>query len=359
MARKIYRGYARDGNGTILSSATIYVYLTGTTTAASIYTASSGGTAVNSVTSDSTGLYKFYTDYSDYTAGTQFRLVISKTGYDSVTYDEVECLPPTFSTDGTLGGNSDSEFPSEKATKTYVDATVSAAANVSDAEYDATWDGVTTIGPSKNAVYDKMETKMDLNGANLAIGSDADGDTYYRASGVLARLAKGTAGKYLAMNTGATAPEWTTPVNNFVQIKHISSGAVHTCTTVMPADDTKPKNTEGDEILTLAITPKSATNYLWIIFNTNEGFYVTTAGSSIALFQDSTADALAAISGWVYVPTTLIHKMTAGTTAETTFKIRVGPISAGTLYLNSQSGSSTRVYGGISATTLTIIEFAA
>ena len=122
MARKIYRGYARDGNGTVLSGATVSVYLTGTSTVASIYAASSGGTAVNSTTTDSTGLYSFYVDYSDYAAGTQFRLTISKTGYDSVTYDEVECLPPTFSTDGTLTDNSDADFPSEKAVKTYVDA---------------------------------------------------------------------------------------------------------------------------------------------------------------------------------------------------------------------------------------------
>jgi hypothetical protein len=93
MARKIYRGYARDGNGTVLSGATVSVYLTGTSTVASIYAASSGGTAVNSTTTDSTGLYSFYVDYSDYAAGTQFRLTISKSGYDSVTYDEVECIP--------------------------------------------------------------------------------------------------------------------------------------------------------------------------------------------------------------------------------------------------------------------------
>ena len=45
-------------------------------------------------------------------------------------------------------------------------------------------------------------------GANLAIGSDANGDMYYRAAGVLARLAKGTANHKLFMNAGATAPEW-------------------------------------------------------------------------------------------------------------------------------------------------------
>ncbi len=46
------------------------------------------------------------------------------------------------------------------------------------------------------------------DGSNLAIGSDADGDIYYRALGVLARLAKGTANLKLFMNAGAIAPEW-------------------------------------------------------------------------------------------------------------------------------------------------------
>ena len=43
----------------------------------------------------------------------------------------------------------------------------------------------------------------------MTLGSDADGDIYYRASNVLTRLAKGTAGQVLAMNSGATAPSWT------------------------------------------------------------------------------------------------------------------------------------------------------
>lgn len=47
-----------------------------------------------------------------------------------------------------------------------------------------------------------------LGGVTMTLGSDADGDVYYRASGVLTRLAKGTAGQVLKMNAGATAPEW-------------------------------------------------------------------------------------------------------------------------------------------------------
>lgn len=49
-----------------------------------------------------------------------------------------------------------------------------------------------------------------LGGVTMGMGSDAGGDTYYNASGVLTRLAKGTAGQVLTMNAGATAPEWAT-----------------------------------------------------------------------------------------------------------------------------------------------------
>jgi len=80
--------------------------------------------------------------------------------------------------------------------------------NVSDTAYASSWDGVTTIAPSKNAVYDQMQLQMLKTGSNLAIGSDADGDMYYRASSKLARLPKGAALAIPRMNSGATAPEW-------------------------------------------------------------------------------------------------------------------------------------------------------
>jgi hypothetical protein len=51
---------------------------------------------------------------------------------------------------------------------------------------------------------------LTIKDGGFALGSDADGDVYYRSSGALARLAKGTAGQVLKMNTGATAPEWGT-----------------------------------------------------------------------------------------------------------------------------------------------------
>jgi len=48
-----------------------------------------------------------------------------------------------------------------------------------------------------------------IDGApTMSIGSDADGDVYYRSSNVLTRLAKGAGGQVLRMNNAATAPEW-------------------------------------------------------------------------------------------------------------------------------------------------------
>jgi hypothetical protein len=47
-----------------------------------------------------------------------------------------------------------------------------------------------------------------VDGTKIAMGSDAAGDILYHGATDYARLAKGTAGQALVMNTGATAPEW-------------------------------------------------------------------------------------------------------------------------------------------------------
>ena len=60
----------------------------------------------------------------------------------------------TFSTNTSLG-TSDTVISSQNAVKSYVDA------KVSDTAYNATtWDAVTTIAPSKNAIRDYLESRM-------------------------------------------------------------------------------------------------------------------------------------------------------------------------------------------------------
>lgn len=81
----------------------------------------------------------------------------------------------------------------------------------------STWAGssnVTTVGTVTSGT---ISTGAVLADVTMTLGSDADGDVYYRASNKLARLAKGTAGKVLAMNSGATAPEW---ANAYVHPNH-------------------------------------------------------------------------------------------------------------------------------------------
>ena len=63
-----------------------------------------------------------------------------------------------------------------------------------------------TIG---TVISGTLSTGAVLADVTMTLGTDADGDVYYRASNKLTRLAKGSATQVLTMNAGATAPEWT------------------------------------------------------------------------------------------------------------------------------------------------------
>ena len=190
----------------------------------------------------------------------------------------------------------------------------------------------------------------------------AAGDIIY-ASGANtpARLAKGAAGQVLRMNSGATAPEWAYG-GKVVQVVNYETGAVATGTTVIPQDDTIPQKTEGDEYMTLAITPKSASNYLLIVAHASFSASIANTRSFCALFQDDTANAISAsgqqsggaTNGLCHF--TMIHYMAAGTTSATTFKVRLG-LEAGTLTFNGQSVG--RLFGAIPKSSITIFEIAA
>lgn len=138
--------------------------------------------------------------------------------------------------------------------------------------------------------------------------------------------------------------------------------AVATGTTVMPYDDTIPQNTEGDQYLSVAITPTSATSKLVIEVIANLATTSGPNGIGGAIFQDSTAGALAAsfaTSSAANVPSPLVlcHAMVSGTTSATTFKFRAGPNSSATVTFNGSNGS--RRFGGVSASMITVTEYSA
>lgn len=148
-----------------------------------------------------------------------------------------------------------------------------------------------------------------------------------------------------------------------VQVVNTITGAVATGTTTMPFDDTIPQNTEGDEYMTLAITPKNSANKLKIEVIAQITVSLSGQWLAGALFQDSTAGALAA--GWAWSGTNntaasgivFTHYMTAGTTSATTFKFRAGRSSNGTVTFNGAAGG--RELGGIASSSITITEIAA
>ena len=146
-----------------------------------------------------------------------------------------------------------------------------------------------------------------------------------------------------------------------LQMVNSSTGAVATGTTLIPSDDTIPQNTEGNEYMTLAVTPRGATNNLRIDVVVQVSSSAGGGRMVAALFQDSTANALAvSTQGFIDANKPMMlsftHYMTAGTTSATTFKVRVGAAQAGTTTFNGVSGG--RLYGGVSSSSITITEVA-
>lgn len=150
-------------------------------------------------------------------------------------------------------------------------------------------------------------------------------------------------------------------VGSVVQMVSTLSTANATGTTTIPLDTTIPQNTEGNQFMTLAITPKSTTNNLVIQVVALASHSVNTGNIIMALFQDSTANALAATNIYQTTATapgilTINHTMAAGTTSATTFKIRIGGNAAGTTTFNSGSGIGANLFGSITKSSIVIWE---
>ena len=146
------------------------------------------------------------------------------------------------------------------------------------------------------------------------------------------------------------------------QIVNYQTGALQTGTTTMPFDDTIPQITEGVEYMTLAITPTSATSRLRIdvvAMTTTNAANVIMQG---ALFEGTTAGALAS---WLYDRDGTNgrgfgmlagnHNMVAGVTTALTFRVRIGGDAAATTSFNGYVAA--REMGGAMASSITITEY--
>ena len=170
----------------------------------------------------------------------------------------------------------------------------------------------------------------------------------------------------------STAGTWTTPTRSHVytkgsrlpgdviQVEQSQSGAVATGTTVMPIDDTIPQITEGDQYMSLAFNPVTKMNLLRI---RHVGVYASSNTDSeigVALFQDTTAGALAAVASGrsaaagAMSNAVLDYVMQAGTVSATTLRVRAGTASAGTTTFNGTAGG--RIFGGVMLSSLIVEE---
>ena len=147
-----------------------------------------------------------------------------------------------------------------------------------------------------------------------------------------------------------------------VQQVYTATGAVATGSTVIPNDDTIPQNTEGDQYMSLAITPTATPNVLEVEAQVHIANSAGGAASGMALFQDATANALAATRSQlpsvdIAMPNKLLYRFMGNTTSATTLKIRAGSNNAGTTTFNGTA--TARVYGGVLSSYLKITELMA
>lgn len=154
---------------------------------------------------------------------------------------------------------------------------------------------------------------------------------------------------------------WATPVaasGSVVQVVNVQTGTYSSTSSVIPIDNTIPQITEGAQLFTLNITPTNASSKLKFDIVVNAG--INSANwVSIALFQGSTANAIAAMSGYLTTsgsanPLALNYYMTAGTTSLITFSLRFGPLG-NTMGIN---GTTSQLLGGVQISSMTITEIA-
>lgn len=143
-------------------------------------------------------------------------------------------------------------------------------------------------------------------------------------------------------------------------VKSINTQVLSTSTgtTLIPFDNTIPQNVEGTQFMSASWTPSSTANKIRVEVSLF-GSYSAAAQLSMALFQDATANALAAVASKINtandtIELFLIYEYPAPTTTLTTFYVRVGGSAAGTVTLNGNAG--TGLFGGVAVSSITITE---
>ena len=212
-----------------------------------------------------------------------------------------------------------------------------------------------------------------INPNQVATGDIADDAVTYAKlqnvsaqNRILARFSSGAGNAEEAtLGTGVTFSGGAlTVAGRVAQVVSTITGSRVAVAGTIPVDNTIPQIGEGTEVFTRSITPTNASSTLIIQVTVNAAALTAVTDLIAALFQDSTANALAVAS--TYVDTvggrrniTFTHYMTAGTTSATTFRVRLGTTTgAGASAELNGNGAGTQLFGGAMSSSITITEIA-
>lgn len=141
-----------------------------------------------------------------------------------------------------------------------------------------------------------------------------------------------------------------------------STSALQTMTTTIPHDDTIPTSSEGTALTNVlgSIMPKKIGNKIRVTLNL---MYACSANVNVtaSLFKNGGSAAISCATqatfaaGVAKLP--LIYEETVTSLSLTSFTVRLGPASAGTISLNGLSGA--RLFGGTAFSSILIEEIQA
>ena len=205
-----------------------------------------------------------------------------------------------------------------------------------------------TISVSDNAVTTAKILNNAVTGAKIAMGSDAAGDVLYHNGTDYIRLAKGTAGQVLTVNSGATAPEWAAAAGKVVKISQVRNTAHLTWSNNNGwAVADAFAWADGGVATSLAYTGIATTNRLQITAYAT--FIANATGyGAIGLFSTQTLLGTARkqnhAGGKGYGPSPIFTDIPVPSTSAVTYTLRFTG-EGGTVYLNTDNGLNNPVGG--------------
>jgi len=204
---------------------------------------------------------------------------------------------------------------------------------------------------------DRLQSLVKQLNATVAALSYAPTNAQYVTMAVDATLSAErtlTAGNGLTLTDGGANNPVTLAVaaGAALQILQNTNVTNTSLTTILPIDDTVPTITEGDEILSQAITLAATANKVAVLV-----CVPAASGSTVgvAVYRGSTciwAGIFAPGAGEMASP---VFLDAPGSTGPHTYSVRIGNNTGAVTRINGSTVG--RIFGGVSAATLTLIEF--